>query len=55
MLIAVFMVLPSDGQGVWNPDYNGDGIVTSADLTGFLTAWEQSVDSIIKYPLGGPL
>ena len=50
MLIAVFMALPSDGQGVWNPDYNGDGIVTSADLTGFLTAWEQSVDSIIKYP-----
>ena len=40
--------VPSWSQGGWNPDYNGDGTITASDLTGFLTAWEMSVDSIVK-------
>lgn len=39
---------PLWSQDNWNPDYNADGIITSADLTGFLTAWQMPVDSIVK-------
>lgn len=35
-------------QNVWMPDYDGNGFVSTPDLTGFLTAWEMSVDSIVK-------
>lgn len=35
------------GQTGWNPDYNQDGLITSADLTGFLTAWQMPVDSVV--------
>ena len=49
LLLCVFGVCaPSWSQGSWNPDYNGDGIITATDLTGFLTSWEMSVDSIVK-------
>ena len=50
LVCAAPLCLSSFAQGVWNPDYNGDGLVTSADLTGFLTAWEQSVDSVVRSP-----
>ena len=29
------------------PDYNGDGFISTPDLTGFLTAWEMYVDSVV--------
>jgi hypothetical protein len=34
-------------QGSWMPDYNGDGFISTPDLTGFLTAWEMYVDSVV--------
>lgn len=48
VLSAMVMGFSSFGQSVWNPDYNGDGVVSAADLTGFLTAWEQPVDSVVR-------
>lgn len=48
VLGAMVMGFSSFGQSVWNPDYNGDGVVSAADLTGFLTAWEQPVDSVVR-------
>ena len=49
-MAGIFLCLVSgvSGQAVWNPDYNGDGQVTAADLTGFLTAWEMSTDSLVS-------
>lgn len=35
-------------QTVWMPDYDGNGFISTPDLTGFLTAWEMPVDSIVK-------
>ena len=48
LLCLLGVCAPSWSQGSWNPDYNGDGIITASDLTGFLTAWEMAVDSIVK-------
>ncbi len=39
---------PSFAQGSWNPDYNADGVISAADLTGFLTAWQMPADSVVK-------
>ena len=49
-MAGIFLCLVSgvSGQATWNPDYNGDGQVTAADLTGFLTAWEMSTDSLVS-------
>lgn len=49
-MAGIFLCLASgvSGQAAWNPDYNGDGQVTAADLTGFLTAWEMSTDSLVS-------
>lgn len=48
VLFCLCIADPSHAQGFWNPDYNGDGVIASADLTGFLTAWQMPVDSIVK-------
>lgn len=29
------------------PDYNGDGFISTPDLTGFLTVWEMQVDAVV--------
>ena len=49
-MAGIFLCLVSgvSGQAAWNPDYNEDGQVTAADLTGFLTAWEMSTDSLVS-------
>ena len=51
-LVFLLGVLSASGplwsQDNWNPAYNADGIITSADLTGFLTAWQMPVDSVVK-------
>ena len=36
------------GQGTWMPDYDGNGWITTADLTGFLSAWEMQVDQVAR-------
>ena len=36
----------ASAQSGWSPDYNQDGVISAADLTGFLTAWEMPVDSV---------
>ena len=46
--ILVWICAPAQGQSGWNPDYNNDGVITAADLTGFLTAWEMPVDSVVR-------
>lgn len=38
----------AQGQGTWMPDYDGDGLISTPDLTGFLTAWQMQVDSIVR-------
>ena len=43
LLCGILLSAPSQGQVTWNPDYNGDGVITAADLTGFLMAWEMGV------------
>ena len=48
LLFCLCASAPSHAQGFWNPDYNGDGVITAADLTGFLTAWQMPVDSVVK-------
>jgi hypothetical protein len=30
------------------PDYDGNGFISTPDLTGFLTAWEMQVDSVVR-------
>lgn len=30
------------------PDYDGNGYISTPDLTGFLTAWEMEVDSVVR-------
>ena len=48
LLCGILFSAPSQGQVTWNPDYDGDGVITSVDLTGFLTAWEMGVATLVK-------
>lgn len=47
--MAVFLALNfcAHAQGSWMPDYDGNGFISVPDLTGFLTAWEMHVDSVV--------
>lgn len=48
-VVLVLSLSPSVlAQNVWMPDYDGNGFISVPDLTGFLTAWEMEVDSIVS-------
>lgn len=48
LLVCLCVSQAAGAQGTWMPDYNADGFISTPDLTGFLTAWEMQVDSVVR-------